>query len=94
MKLRNTILIIALSMSGRRAFREEFFMLRRTATLALSTTFLTGLAMAEVPHQLSGWASQSSTLRTPGPVSGRFATAANGVVLERSAGRTVPSESA
>jgi len=65
-------------------------MLRRTATLALSTTFLTGLAMAEVPHQLSGWASQSSTLRTPGPVSGRFATAANGVVTPFDEGQPIP----
>jgi hypothetical protein len=40
------------------------------ATLALATTFIAGAALADVPHRLSGWASQSSTLRTPGPVSG------------------------
>jgi hypothetical protein len=65
-------------------------MLRRLSTLATATTFLTGSALADVPHQLSGWASQSSTLRTPGPVSGRFVAAANGVVPPFAEGQPIP----
>jgi hypothetical protein len=65
-------------------------MLRRFATLATATTFMTGSALADVPHQLSGWASQSSTQRTPGPLSGRFVAAANGVVPPFAGGQPIP----
>jgi hypothetical protein len=72
------------------SFEQEGFMLRRIATLATATTFITGSALADVPHRLSGWASQSSTLRTPGPVSGRFITPANGVVPPFADGQPIP----
>jgi hypothetical protein len=65
-------------------------MLRPFASVAIATTFITGSALAEVPHQLSGWASQSSTLRTPGPVSGRFATPSLGVVPPFAEGQPIP----
>jgi hypothetical protein len=59
-------------------------------TLALATTFIAGAALADVPHRLSGWASQSSTLRTPGPVSGRFVTPSLGVVPPFADGQPIP----
>lgn len=60
------------------------------ATLATAATFISGLAAAEAPHRLSGWASQLSTLRTPGPASGRFVTPSLGVVPPFSDGQPIP----
>lgn len=65
-------------------------MLRRIATFASATTLIAGAAVADVPHQLSGWASQSSSLRTPGPLSGRFVTPNLGVVPPFSDGQPIP----
>lgn len=65
-------------------------MLRQSASVAIATTFITGSALADVPHQLSGWASQSSALRTPGPASGRFATPNLGVVPPFAEGQPIP----
>jgi hypothetical protein len=64
-------------------------MLRHIATLA-ATTLITGLAAAQAPHRLSGWASQSSTLRTPGPASGRFVTPNLGVTPPFLDGQPIP----
>jgi hypothetical protein len=65
-------------------------MLRRIAILASATTFIAGGAVADVPHQLSGWASQSSSLRTPGPLSGRFLAPNLGVVPPFALGQPIP----
>ncbi len=57
--------------------------MRRTtcAVLALSLIIAASVALAssEVGFRLSGWAEIPSTYRHPGPVSGQFASAANGV---------------
>lgn len=63
---------------------------RSIVALVSATTFITLPAFADVPHRASGWASQSSTLRTPGPLSGRFATAANGVTPPFAEGQPIP----
>jgi hypothetical protein len=65
-------------------------MLRRFATVTFATTFVTASALAQVPHRLSGWASQPSTLRTPGPVSGSFVTPNLGVVPPFLDGQPIP----
>jgi len=65
-------------------------MLRSTATLSCAITLIAGSALADVPHQLSGWASQSSTLRNPGPLSGRFVTPNLGVVPPFADGQPIP----
>jgi hypothetical protein len=71
-------------------FAQEGIMFPRIATLTAAATLISGSALADVPHRLSGWASQSSTLRTPGPVSGRFVGPANGVVPPFSDGQPIP----
>jgi len=55
-------------------------LLRRVSLLALVIASSTGVAHAEVPHQLTGWASLPSTARTPGPTSGQFISPILGVV--------------
>jgi hypothetical protein len=55
-------------------------LLRRVSSLALVIASSTGVAHAQVPHQLTGWASLSSTARTPGPSSGQFIAPTLGVV--------------
>src|SRR4051812_46644659 len=65
-------------------------MLRRIVIAASATTLVTASALAEVPHQLTGWASQSSTLRTPGPTSGNFVTPNLGVVPPFVDGQPIP----
>jgi hypothetical protein len=65
-------------------------MLRCIATVTFASTFVTASALAQVPHRLSGWASQSSTLRTPGPVSGSFVAPNLGVVPPFSDGQPIP----
>lgn len=65
-------------------------MLRRIATLASATTLWACTAFAQVPHRLTGWASQSSTLRTPGPASGNFVTPNLGVVPPFAGGQPIP----
>jgi hypothetical protein len=59
-------------------------------TLTLAITLTGGAALADVPHRLSGWASQSSSLRTAGPVSGRFVTPNLGVVPPFADGQPIP----
>jgi hypothetical protein len=54
-------------------------LLRRVSVLALSIAFSAGIAQAEVPHQLTGWAALPSTARAPGPTSGQFITPSLGV---------------
>jgi hypothetical protein len=65
-------------------------MLRRIATVASATTLVTTSALAQVPHRLTGWASQPSTLRTPGPVSGNFVAPNLGIVPPFADGQPVP----
>lgn len=65
-------------------------MLRRIAALASASSLIAGSALADVPHQLSGWASQSSSLRTPGPLSGRFVAPNLGVVPPFALGQPIP----
>lgn len=65
-------------------------MLRRAATVASASALIAGSALADVPHQLSGWASQSSSLRTPGPLSGRFVAPNLGVVPPFADGQPIP----
>jgi hypothetical protein len=65
-------------------------MLRRIATLASASSLIAGSALADVPHQLSGWASQSSSIRTPGPLSGRFVAPNLGVVPPFVDGQPIP----
>lgn len=71
-------------------------MLRQVATLtiaaalAAATTFMAGKTAAQVPHRLTGWASQSSALRTAGPASGRFVTPNLGVVPPFAEGQPIP----
>ena len=62
-----------------------------TASLtALAPLFVTTIASAQVPHRLAGWASQSSTLRTPGPTSGNFVTPNLGVEPPFVDGQPIP----
>jgi hypothetical protein len=63
-------------------------MLRRIATLA--SALIAVSARADVPHQLGGWASQSSSLRTQGPLSGRFVAPSLGVVPPFALGQPIP----
>lgn len=65
-------------------------MLRRIAVALSATTLVSSSALAQVPHRLTGWASQSSTLRTPGPVSGNFVTPNLGVVPPFADGQPIP----
>ncbi|MEY4547608.1 MAG: hypothetical protein RL685_3803 [Pseudomonadota bacterium] len=65
-------------------------MLRRIATLASASILIAGAAHADVPHQLGGWASQSSNLRNPGPLSGRFLAPNLGVVPPFADGQPIP----
>jgi hypothetical protein len=65
-------------------------MLRRIALIASAMTFFAQGALAQVPHRLTGWASQSSTLRTPGPVSGSFVTPNLGIVPPFVDGQPIP----
>lgn len=60
------------------------------AALATATTFIAGLAAAEAPHRLSGWASRASTLHTPGPFGDSFATPSLGVVPPYGDGQPIP----
>lgn len=59
-------------------------------TLAFATTVATTAAFAQVPHRLTGWASQSSALRTPGPTSGNFVTPNLGVEPPFVDGQPIP----
>jgi hypothetical protein len=60
------------------------------ATLAFLTMLVTASALAQVPHRLTGWASQSSTLRTPGPTSGNFVAPNLGVEPPFVDGQPIP----
>lgn len=65
-------------------------LLRTVSALALSIAFSAGLAQAEVPHQLTGWAALPSTARTPGPTSGQFITPSLGVTPPFVAEQPIP----
>ena len=65
-------------------------MRRCIAILASAIPFFAGAALADVPHQLSGWASQSSSSRTPGPLSGRFLAPNLGVTPPFVDGQPIP----
>lgn len=64
--------------------------MRRIARITSIFSLTASSALADVPHQLSGWASQSSSLRTPGPLSGRFVTPSLGVVPPFADGQPIP----
>jgi hypothetical protein len=65
-------------------------LLRRVSALALSIAFSGGIAHAEAPHQLTGWAVLPSTARTPGPTSGQFITPSLGVTPPFVAEQPIP----